>query len=777
MKISLPTPDQAKVIARGKAEAPARFSQALLADGEKTAKLFKTFSATCGPLSRQTTRLDQSHPHQFYMPIQVGASTQAKLLTDVQLDPDDDAYILASLCDTLGQAIPIRLALSYFNSFFSTLVTKEQADTNKLYTLDVPPDTIPGPTQEGTEPAQASMERLEWPGNDDNDDELPVIATHTLLFPVPPGMHVPDTIDIKTHTFPEGIEWATIATWGHGLRYIFTKNDGHSVTTGGPLFDPTTFQDHPFGTPIPIRDIVLPSGDDFKTLCAIQDCTKYNMVVDSVTALTNGIYYYLGAQREPTTPTGAAAVTPQSIRLTLDSVNFKTPPSKADKEHETHVETVIAKYEIAFASIDPTTSTILPAKVTEPFKDILSKNKTPALRLAKEYIVTQATAAVSKDNKFAAYTNLKQEHMTPGLLQCFRNYQLNMDLPTLHMTRFQTQASPANLLPLDNASITYREICVTHSEEVLGREYTSKEIEDQSRKPLYFGRLKSVDDAISMTVNTFILEAGKVTNFEQSVCYTKIKEYIDLLLSPPVKDWRAAFEDTNPSIKYVICQDIIAMFAHFYAVGNHPDNVRAYKANQELPKNLFDMAILCVNQSIKDLTEAVNRSRLGAFADLPKEFAIHLGYSPGTDSHKRSNQADTDSSPDANKRQRGGNQKTGTGSPPKGAPKQADKKQQAADENAKKLGLLCHEGTDTKTLPFINIRAKKTANAKTKEQVCAYFMTQGWACAQGKDCKRPHIARLDQLDPTNREKLIQFIADPKNKYSWAPGKEPAPGNN
>ena len=56
-------------------------------------------------------------------------------------------------------------------------------------------------------------------------------------------------------------------------------------------------------------------------------------------------------------------------------------------------------------------------------------------------------------------------------------------------------------------------------------------------------------------------------------------------------------------------------------------------------------------------------------------------------------------------------------------------------------------------------------------------MTQGFFCGNGRDCKLNHIARLDQLEPPVREKLIKTIADTKNKYSWAPGKEPTPGNS
>jgi hypothetical protein len=132
---------------------------------------------------------------------------------------------------------------------------------------------------------------------------------------------------------------------------------------------------------------------------------------------------------------------------------------------------------------------------------------------------------------------------------------------------------------------------------------------------------------------------------------------------------------------------------------------------------------------------------------------------------------------DANKRQRSApQQKSGNTGSSKDTPKPADKKPSAAEEASKKMGLLCFDGTP-KTLPYINIRAKKTATAKTKEQLCVYFLTQGWSCAQGRECKRPHIAKLDQLDATTRERFIQFIADTKNKYSWAPGKEPTPGNN
>ena len=64
---------------------------------------------------------------------------------------------------------------------------------------------------------------------------------------------------------------------------------------------------------------------------------------------------------------------------------------------------------------------------------------------------------------------------------------------------------------------------------------------------------------------------------------------------------------------------------------------------------------------------------------------------------------------DASKRQRGGSTKTGTGSTK--AAKTSGKKSTESDEAAKKLGLLCYDGTPER-LPFLNIRFKKTPGAK-----------------------------------------------------------------
>ena len=86
---------------------------------------------------------------------------------------------------------------NFFRGTVVTLVPKDTADRLKLPTVDVEPDTIPGPTTGDVEGAAPSQARLHA-GN----DEVALTSVPT-IFPVPRGMRVAQDMtfdNYHTHT-------------------------------------------------------------------------------------------------------------------------------------------------------------------------------------------------------------------------------------------------------------------------------------------------------------------------------------------------------------------------------------------------------------------------------------------------------------------------------------------------------------------------------------------------------------------------------------------------
>ena len=758
MKLSNPTADQAIIIARGKSVALDSFSRSLPTDDLKASTLLKSFSNDCGPTFRAFSLLHQDT--QFFIATNINGTLTAKLLTGPQLDPNDEDFVLASASDALGQATPVRLTSELFLASFTSLVRQGDVVSSSLSHIDAAPDTISGPPDDNGVSAEPSMARLHWPDSQDDSDS-PQIAAFNLLFPVPPGLAVQASFPMKDPIYPDDPAFATLKAWQHAFCYAIEHNDGHSVTMGGPLFDPASFDGDNSFSNLPIKDNLLPTPGDFRTLCSMEHSRQHDLVSDNIKALTNGVYYLAGV----TVPQAAVAPgtgVPPKIEVTA-VIEPREHSTKADKEQHAHAQSVIAKWEIAFGSLDSDTGVFTPAVASESFKDILRQsNKTIALRNMQEHTETATRAALSSDTKLAAYVCLEPEHITSGFLTCIRNFQVFTDFPMTALPKFQTNFSLANLLPLEKASIVYQRVCIDEVQQLFRGEYTTADTKDQARGSLYFGRLSSVDDTIKMCANFMTLFKHFFPTFAASLCYKHMKEFIDLLLTAPVKKWLDTFETANPAIPHNIMQEMVLIVGSFFKVGNHPDNVRAYTSGEHLPATAFMPAKLACEGTQRRLLDVVTISRPGVYADPPTELVTFLSgkSSPGS-GLKRS--ADTNST-DAKKSKSAIKDKPTNKSKP--TPKSGPKGSHPDD--TKGILLWAGEGPTPK---FTNIRAKKTLTSQKAEQLCTFYMTQGWHCNRA-DCPRPHITSLNQLEDGPRKKLIDFVASPTNLYSWAPGKGP-----
>ena len=768
MKLHFPTETMKPIISRGKTSAPDLISRALQGNADKSVALLKTYSKESTKLFRETTLLNQDIPFQFYMPLIVNNTLTARILTDAHFDPQDNHAILASLSDKIGQAVPVRFSPDLYFSSVTTLVSKEMARKERLIMLDSEPDTlnIPPSLEELGVMSQATFEHLSW-ADTDHEDKLPAIVAHTFLFPLTPGIDVPDNVPLLTHEFPDSEEYHPIRTWQKAITYMYSKNEGYSVTVNGILFEPTQFEgESPFDTLTILPSLTLPT-DKFSTLCPIKHPRPYTAVTESVTALTNGIWYHYGAEATPT-PTPSPATTAERIQVTVNTPEVST---KSDKEQKLHALNVQAKWEISFGSEDPDNSLANPAPATEAWIEILSKsNKTTALRLLQEHIEIIIRDQGNADNRIAAHLSLRRDHVTSGLLSCIRNFQVFTEMPMKDISGFKTSFSAANLLPIIPTQHKFKE-CVDECNSLLHREYTTADIKDQSRGTLYYGRLQTMCDVFSMISNYIAIFESFFPGFKESFLYKQLREYYQLLYTPEVQDWLNTYEQSNPQVRFGIFQDVIQITGAFFKVGNHPDNVRIYLASPDktLSADAYSLAVLTSKQCARRLMETASCARLGIYGEAPTTLMTFLGHHGSGQSEKRHLPSGTPSKPTKNQKP----SPAGKSPPSRSSPPDRN-----ADANREKGILIYTENPKPDKIPYTNVRAKKNDNSTNPNQLCVYFMTRGYYCHRGASCDRPHITNIRQLkEEDKREALIKFVADRRNKYSWAPGHEPATGNS
>ena len=797
MKIYRPNDHQLAMMSLGYSHESVRtklFSRALPTNEEKEKALLDTLSLPAASMARVTTLLSNAFPHQFLLPMNIGGTIKAFIMTGADLDPADETHVLASLSDTMGQAIPVRLSWELLTSFFTGMVRKADADAAGLKQLAAAPDTLFGVPNEAGEREEGTLARLNWMDIDTNDDQ-PVVVAHPIVFPFSSGLTIPASFAILDHVFPEGPAYAPVRAWQLAFKHTLTHNGGHSVTHGGTLFDPAQF---PADTTFPglnIRATCVPVATDIASLCPLQNENAHTVVVENIKALTNGIHYHLGTTMERPAQTATSTATDSALEAAdaVRPININVDParllgsmsSKADKEQSLHAADIQRKWEISFGTVDTATDHFIPAKATQAFTEILSKvNKTTALRDLKAHTHKAAKARSGENTRLASYCSLNPDHATSGLVTDLRNFTVCQDKPMIALSDFKTSVSLANMLPIERDSITYQHCCIDEPNRMFDGEYITADTKDQVKGSLYFGRCDSVRDVIIGTVNWSTMLAHFIPGFYESACWLEIKEYLDLLLTPDTQTWITLFGSSSNAFQVNILQDLVQIFGAFFKVGDDPDNVSAHHQDTPIPKTVIAKALTTSRYIRRQLTDSVAASQPGWYSNSPRalqDFLCKSTADVGSASGSSKRSVDDSPSESAKKpkskdksndksKDKSGKAKDTAKKPAKAATKQSKREPHPDDQK----GMLLWAG-ENGLPPFMNIRAKKRHGDKTKEQLCTCHMTQGFHCNRGKACPRPHFDLEREMEAVTRQELEEHVASPDNKYSWAPGFGPKAG--
>ncbi|CAB9530818.1 unknown protein [Seminavis robusta] len=233
-------------------------------------------------------------------------------------------------------------------------------------------------------------------------------------------------------------------------------------------------------------------------------------------------------------------------------------------------------------------------------------------------------------------------------------------------------------------------------------------------------------------------------------------EYVNLLMDTAGKDLWDVYR-RHPALAVHPWQELQSILFGFLKPATNATLYTSVIAGTGVQYSAFRGAIATADSHIHDLRAILNGSGLGKFEGMPTcagWFAVALpsrGVSRGPSGPSGSPTGNTEQGP--GKR-----------------PRVADP---GDNDRKKNLGMLKFDTAiaGTNRLPMVTARAKKRGG-RTPERLCMKFLTQGYFCPNGNDCKMPHVVNIDTLTGDNKSKLVEFVKNQAG-LSWAEGKAPA----
>jgi len=756
---------------RGKAAENQRFSLAFEVNPNKVSLLQNTLTPDISAARRSQIWADPMNCSQFACRWDGSFGFFTRPTISQEVGADGAQSVVGSFTDTIGQVYPISVPLDDFQGFFSTLVRRGNAERFRLPIYPKEPDTIHGPPlpQEGGRgvrnrdppaPVEPSMERLNWdlPEDHQNEDE-PVIALLPMFLPIGPGQSFPHMHALDSETsFAE--EFPLLEVWRMGMVYAHTHNEGHSVTTAGPLFHlPSVALDvnvpNPFET-YPIRQDLFVTP----TLVGPHD-TRFTEVSDTMHTWADYVWMDVGSRAEPET------VPPQPLGEGINSQairNIVEPIVNRDKEFRLSART-IARFRLLFGTLPaPDSETPLMAvlpDIKEEFQACLKLSTGAAaadeLKEMTRTAVRCANASricVLKDVTFdpdcvtlAFSDRVRTFSFVADRLVSLTQKHAETNLGILHFLTpvraalAQVAEGDANVrtLVMANASNSASQIDATKSSKL----YTG-------------GRLSCFRDLYEAVCNVRLVGNLMVEDIESPLVIQKLTEYVDLLMDTAGKSFWEAYRN-HPNLPIHAYQDLQHILTAFVIVATDSSLGRAVLDGGQVTASNYDTAIAVADGHISNLRTVINGNGLGSFRDVPFCASWFAPVARVVPQVKPSSALP-------------GAPSSGTAGPARPTPADLAK----LTERLRALGILEFDASSpsakTNFLDKAPIKARKKGG-KVPERLCMKFLTKGFACTDPK-CKRPHTPNINTLPESDRRKFVEFVSKTPG-LSWVSGKEPA----
>ena len=754
---------------RGKGGDTQNFSRSTLANPSKVTLLQDTLTERISQARRSQIWADPTNCSQFACRWNDSFGFLTRPVISQHVDDDNTQWMVGSFTDTVGQVFPVAVPLDEFDGFFSTLVRKEDAARFNLPIYPIQPEAAPGPPPDAPvegrgarnqhpAPVAGSMERLNWPAEEgDDDDNDPVIVVLPQFLPIGPGQTFPHLHPLESgtsfrDTFP------LLEIWRSGVVYARDHNANHSVTRGGPLFHiPGLALDE--NDPDPTEDFDV-RATVFRAPTQLgPDDPRFVEVADAVNPWSDHVWVELGGRLEPDRPDqpppAGEAFSPNNFCTALE------PLINRDKDFRLFPRTV-ARFRLLLGGNPPADSdtpdlAILP-QINDDFSEYLRMASGAAaadeLKEMARTAVREANASricISKDVTFDA------DAVTLAFSDRIRTFQFIGDrLVSLSKTHAQTNLGFLQLLtPIRAALAQVAEGDAAVKTLVMANTSNSaSQIDATKNSQMYTGGRIDSFRCLYEAVCNFRLVCGlAVSDPDRSLLIQKLLEYTDILVDVSGKSFWEAYRN-HPHLAIHAYQDLQHILSAFVVVATNSALTKAVESGNQVTLGNYATALAVADGHIHNLRTVVNGNGLGSFRDVP-----HCSTWFGTPS-SGTRPAPISQGP------------TGTGRGAAGRATPADLAE--VTERLRALGALEFDSAvpnaKTDFLDKVTVRAKKRGS-RVAERLCMRFLTKGFACADAK-CKRPHVPNLNTLPEPDRKKMIEFVAKTPG-LSWAPGRLPA----
>ena len=673
------------------------------------------------------------------------------------------ARVTGSYTDAIGRPHPVQFPVDAFRGYFTTLVSRNDAEAFHLAMHAILPETIPGRPAEGRgarhqDRPDPTLERLNFPMPEDSTPgDRPVIVALPVALPLGPGQVLPPGYHLRDDVPTLDDKDKFLEVWLRGHKHAQEMNDGHSVTVGGDLFDWDDLVEDEFAMlPIVARadqdPAVIPPTD------ALFTPTQEHFLDRS-----NELWAQLGFAMEPdgvaaTQPVAGGA--PAELTATLDRLLTKDKPFKLCPRTKARLRGLLARAPVGAGAA------VVLQELSPKFDEVLRNGSGPTAREELKEL-TRARITLQRKSKLAHLkaTTLEAAHVTLAYSDKVRTFgYLSEKLGTTTLNGARSSFGVIHCLTPVRDKLHLHAKSESQADAIVMANSTNDRAQlDATRNSQMHsgGRVVTFLDVCTAAVNVLTHFSVMVPEPAESIFLSKLMEFADLF---DTQEGRAFYELNRhtPGLAVHGYQGLQTIMTAFVKVAINTEVQDAITLGHDVDVANYRNAIAVADALINDLKVTLEGMTLGMFRDPPlclPWFRSGPAMPEVGEVQPRPAPARNAARPVAPAAGEGGPKRQKTIEPEEVA-------------RRKELGVLLFDpqAAGSRRLPSIDVYRKKR-NAKNPERLCMKFLTKGHACLNP-DCKLPHVADLNSLPPADRRKLLEAV-ERLPGLTWVEGKAPA----
>lgn len=696
---------------------------------------------------------------------------------------------LGNLTDTIQQVTAVSLRSPMVYGFFTTLVSKADADKFHLPTIPTAPDTVPafqGPPDpdadddDEIEPPNG-MARLDFPHDPDDDNSLPVFVALPASCPLPPDFSIPEDHDLGTQI--PGAEGTVFEVWRKGALYAVSKNSGNSVTLGGPLFDPAAIPDDAFAglplVPTLIHDVSMlpPISQQFRDVRAVAKEHQESAL------LTYGASVAPQEQAQPNQPAQPHAQVAQAqqphglaaVATALQQGFTQALQTDEDKDNSSRNKKASAKLRLAFGhtvpSLDPTVpATFQPATLTECGRDVLKAKKASTALIELHDQISLAEKEARKSPKtLDNLVTLRPDQLDLPFLAAIREFKFHMENFTTLVSVSPLERS-LSILPFCTPKRQSLEFInrVSNGQLLQVQETVGEDSTKLTKKTteLYISGDITGTSLLNAIANFRCVFKVLIEDFDDSDFWAKTLYPLYILLKQEGELWMS---DNKNNIPFAInlLGDIHLTMIPFFSAATNKELWQGVLDNRPIPPDVHRRGIASAVTIRNKIENSITTGTIDNYKSAPT-YSIVLPQYRNLPIARQSGSQDRRQLPaqpstfppsrDRNPSAPSQNQPRGRQSPPSGRENSTN---QRADRPPNPVALekgFLEWNRSSPEPPVMTVRARVREGSTQQERLCLPFMCRGLACTRGRGCQFIHAQSLDKLHPSAQQKLKDWVA-------------------